>query len=338
MIAMLLAMLAGANGATAGAPAAPVPSGRVRLTVERETGAESCPDERALRDALIGRLGFDPFDDAAAREIRCSVRRDHGAFRARIQVVSGTVSGSGGRELISRRDDCGELAEAIELAVGVAINPLVTAPPASPAPLTPASEPPPVPPSPPPSAPAALAAPAVAQAIAPAPVPARAARRYEIGLRADGAAALGFGPGTAAAMGLGASLRRRALSLDAEARIVAPSSAALASGSVSAWSWNATLGPCLHRGPVAACALGSGGVLRASTAGLAMTGAATAPYLAVGARGVLELPIGARWRLRWAAEIAAPLVTVHLAVDGRDVWTSPRVNALSSLGLAFIFD
>jgi hypothetical protein len=351
MIAMVLVLLAGTDGASAGAPAAPAPPVRVRLTVERQAGAEACPDERELRGALIGRLGFDPFDDAATREIRCSVRRDDGAgaYHARIQVVSGAAPASGGRELTSRRGDCAELAEAVELAVGVAINPLVAPAPAPTAAVTPPEPTPPEnrdPPAPasarePPAhrpTTAPEAAPAVAQAIAPAPVPARAARRTQIGVRADAGAALGFGPGAAAAVGLGASLRRRALSLDVETRFVAPSSAALVGGSVSAWSWNASLGPCLHRGPAAVCAVASAGVLRASTTGLAMTGAATAPTVAVGARGLLELPISPRLRLRWAAEVGAPLVTVHLAVDGRDAWTSPRVNALSSLGLGLIFD
>jgi len=348
MTAMALVMLAAAAGATAGGPPAPAPSGRVRLTVERQAGAEGCPDARALRGALVERLGFDPFDDGATREIRCSVRRDDGAFHARIQVLAGAVSASGGRELISRRDDCAELAEAVELAVGVAINPLVAAPAASTAPAKAEPEPPPENHGPPavarapapPASPASIAppAPAVAQASAPAPMPARAARRYQIGVRADGAAALGFGPGAAAAIGLGASLRRRALSLDVETRFVAPSSAVLAGGSVSAWSWNTSLGPCLHQGPAAACAVASAGLLRASTTGLAMPGEATAPHLAVGARGVLEVPIGPRLRLRWATEIAAPLVTVHLAVDGGDAWTSPRVNVLFSLGLGLVFD
>src|ERR1043165_4478600 len=113
MIAMVLVRLAATAVAATGGVATGATSGGVRLVVQRAAGAEGCPDGYELRGAVVRRLGFDPFDDAATREIRCSVRRDEGAFYARIQLASGPVSGSGGRELTSRRADCAELAEAM---------------------------------------------------------------------------------------------------------------------------------------------------------------------------------------------------------------------------------
>jgi hypothetical protein len=162
-------------------------------------------------------------------------------------------------------------------------------------------------------------------------------RRHEIGVRANVAAAIGLGPGLAPGVGIGAALRGQALSIDLEGRLIGESSTTAATGSATASLWTASLAPCLHGGRLAACVVGSAGVLRARGDGFATTTSADAPYLAVAARGVLEIPIGDRLRLRWTAEIAAPLVTIHLTVDGRDAWTSPRVSALTSVGLGVTF-
>src|SRR3954463_8794117 len=102
--------------------------GGARLFVERLPGAESCPSDDELKDAVARRLGFDPFHPRATRELRCTVRRAGGSFRAHIEIGdSSAAARPAGRDLISRGDDCAELAEALELAVGIAINPLVIA-------------------------------------------------------------------------------------------------------------------------------------------------------------------------------------------------------------------
>jgi hypothetical protein len=354
MIAALIAWLVTAQGGAAGAASAAPPAG-VRLVWERRAGAESCPGGDDLRAAVVRRLGFDPFDDAAPREIRCVVRRDEGTFRARIEVAGQPGSPAGGRELTSRRADCAELAESIELAVGIAIQPLfvprsvpvATAGPTEPPPSG-GEAPPPLPAAtsdPPPPVPAAAAA---RVPVAPPPPPAASVvkqtipapspvRGHEVGVHAGLVGAVGLAPGAAPGAGVGASLRRRSLSLEVEARILGGSSAVAAGGSVSASVWIGSVGPCLHRGMFAACVAGTAGALRAHGNGFATTADATAPYLAVGASGLVEVPIGDRFRLRWQAELSAPLVTVHLVVDGQDAWTSPRVGILSSIGLGMIF-
>jgi hypothetical protein len=166
----------------------------------------------------------------------------------------------------------------------------------------------------------------------------RSAAALGIGADAGVGAAVGLGPGVAPTVAIGASLRRRDLSLDVGARIVGQSSADVATGSVTAWMWSASVGPCVHRGVLAACAVASGGALRARGDGFVVNVASAAPYLAVGPRAVADLPIGRRLRVRWTGEMAVPLMRIRLTVDGRDAWTSPRVNALSSLGLAVNFD
>jgi hypothetical protein len=360
MLRLLIAIVAAVEGmdgsaATSGAPR-PGP-GSVRLVIERGAGAETCPGEAELRASVVRRLGFDPFDSAAAREIRCTLRREEGAsFHARIDVAAGAGTFPAGRDLVSRRNDCGELAEAIELAVSIAINPLGTARPPQLTPASAAVEPPPVavaivpppipagpPPGPPPFAVPAGARPPAAPALSTPPSTAMRAsvkppsRAYEIGVGADVAGTIGLGPGAAPGIGIGGSLRRHALSIDVGARVVDQSSASVAGGSVTAWLWTASAGPCFHRGVLAACAVGTAGAVNAHANGFTVTREATAPYLAVGARAVVEIPVSARLRARWTGEAAVPLVAVHFTIDGSDAWTGPRLNALTSLGLVAIF-
>src|SRR4051812_6957439 len=149
-----IAVLVAETAAPAARAIDPQP-GTARLHVERLPGAESCPSDDELKAAVARRLGFDPFQPLASREIRCTVRRAEGFFRAHIEIGGGRVAGPPtGRDLISRGDDCAELAEALELAVGIAITPLVIArPTATPAP-------------PPPAAPSPLAAPPAPSEIA----------------------------------------------------------------------------------------------------------------------------------------------------------------------------
>jgi len=347
MISVLVAVLAAASDpAVTGAASrlsAQADLGAVSLVLERGAGTESCPGEEDLRAAVAERLGFDPFSQGAAREIRCTVRRSEGAFRARIEVVALGAAATGGRDLISHRGDCQELAEAVALTIVIAINPLIAArpPPAmtvapTPEPVAaPAGAEPPRPPAtipPPPAAPP----PAVSTVARPAAAPQRAPS-YELRFGADVALAVGLGPSAAPAVGLDGQVRRRALSLDVGARLFGQSSVTAGMGSAAVSLWSASVGACIHRGVLAACAVGSAGQFSAKGSGFATVRDSIAPYLAVGGRGVAEIPIGDRLRLRWTVEVAAPLVTVHVTVDDNDVWTSPSLNALSSLGLGLVF-
>ena len=339
MISVLVAVLVAASNPAApggvSSPSARAEAGAVSLVFERGVGAESCPGEEDLRTAVAERLGFDPFRPGSDREIRCTVRRSDGAFRARIEVGPVGASPIAGRDLVSHRDDCGELAEAVALTIGIAINPLIAAPPAETASKTPAPEPVAAPASAPPLSPPA--APAAVSTIARPIAPQKRAPSTDLRFGAHVAATVGVGPRAAPAVGLDAQLRRRALSLVVDARVIAPSSIAAGAGSATAWLWSASVGPCFHRDFLALCAVGTGGQLRAAGSGYAAVANSTAPYFAVGARGVVEFPIGHRLRVLWVGEVATPLVTVHLTVDGRDVWTSPRLNALSSIGLGMVF-
>ena len=56
------------------------------LTYERQRGAEQCPEEAELRDAVSARLGYVPFRDDAPQHVRTVIRRDRGGLVATVDV------------------------------------------------------------------------------------------------------------------------------------------------------------------------------------------------------------------------------------------------------------
>src|SRR4051794_6145771 len=96
-----------------------------RLTVERGQGAELCPDPHALRDAVVRRLGVDPFTDDGVTDIHVTVSGDSTGLHARIAIAGDPNRLSAERLLSSARLDCRDLADSIELALSIAINPRI---------------------------------------------------------------------------------------------------------------------------------------------------------------------------------------------------------------------
>jgi hypothetical protein len=87
--------------------AAATPS--ARLIYSRTPEAISCPDEKTLRKAVAARVGYDP--PWAPETIVVQVRRDHGAYGARVQRLDEQGVSRGTRELSSTQSECGEHAD-----------------------------------------------------------------------------------------------------------------------------------------------------------------------------------------------------------------------------------
>jgi hypothetical protein len=117
-VTMLVWLLGGSTALAAEMPA--------RLVYERDAAAPGCPDEGVLRAEVAKRIGFDPFTDDAPRTIVCRVARLGHGLRARIEVGADGDRPRATRELFSKQDDCHELAEAVVVALSIAINPLVS--------------------------------------------------------------------------------------------------------------------------------------------------------------------------------------------------------------------
>lgn len=95
-----------------------------RLTYLRGSGAESCPDEGALRSAVASRLGYDPFFPAANKSVVAEVSRADKGFRGRVVILDEKGLSRGERVFPPSGQDCAETVRAMALAISIAIDDL----------------------------------------------------------------------------------------------------------------------------------------------------------------------------------------------------------------------
>jgi hypothetical protein len=138
-------------------PVSAAPS--ARLVYARGAGAESCPDESALRQAIAARVGYDAFFPWAPLTVTVEVTAEGRRLQGRVVVVDADGIEKGAQTLESADESCEELLASIALAVTVALDA---------ASRTAAKIEEPAAPPPPPPAPVA---PSPAPAVVPAAVP-----------------------------------------------------------------------------------------------------------------------------------------------------------------------
>jgi hypothetical protein len=303
-----------------------------RLVYSRSIDADSCPDEDALRRAVAARIGYDPFFPWAKHTVVANLTRRGRAFVASVELVDEQGVSHGAHDL-ETDNACGELLDAVALAIAIAIDPRLLLP-VTPNPATPKE------PAPAPSAPAPPAPPAPAasprgpneKATLPAQVPRRVILEGTVGV----AASAGVAPSIAIGLGLGGALRWRYASLGLEGRIDAPAGEGVQSrGSVSSWLALLAILPCGHRGPVFACGVLQGGSMHASGAGLSVNQSESQGWWAAGGRIGVLVPFWDNLRLRLHSDVVANLEPTTFAVSfapksSTSEWAAPRIA--TSLG------
>ncbi len=297
-----------------------------RLRFAGTEGLDTCPSEEDLRGAVVARLGYDPFDgDETAPLLRIRfVRRDRRFAALITRGEDGDVSRT------VERASCGELLAPVAIAVSIAIDPLASpALPDAPANTVPAPPPVVVPAAGPPAAGDAAAAPSSA------PAPASSAWRLRLGLGTH--VALGNAPAPSLGLNAGVGGRTGAFSLGVEGRSDLPASTSSANGKVSAQLLAASLLPCLHRGLLAACGVASAGVVLGEGQGGTAPTRGSSPWLGLGARLGIEVPLGDWLFVRVHGELLAAPLRTTLRIGGIDAWTSPVVNAGIGAGLGAFF-
>jgi hypothetical protein len=315
-----------------------------RLVYRRSTGAESCPDESALRRAVVARLGEDPFDDTRRPTFDVTISAAEGKWLGRVALVDASGLESGVRE-IREASDCVELVDALALGISLAINPaLAGAEPVAPVPTPPAPVPAAAPvllPKPLPSSePKTTPTPTVAESdgsrdTAPA-VSDEPAWKWGIGL-------VGLGSiGTAPDLSLGAAalvrVRHRTLSLSLEGRYDFPTSQELGNGAETRLIAG-LLVPCMHflPGRFLACGVGALGSVRGEAPSLPNSESDTALYAALGLRGAFELTDLPWLRLQGRFDLLLSLVPVRMyRNEGTEkLWEMPIISATFGLGALF---
>ncbi len=308
------------------------PRRAARLAYSRAAGAEACPDEPALRDAVAVRLGYDPFTPDRGPLLNATVRRAGGGLRASIEMRNDAGAVVGARELSSTHADCVELASFVALAISLAIDPLASkpAPPVDapvPEPLTPPPELPAPPPRPPPAA------------LEKAGVTSDPSRPRSL-FMAAGAGITGWGAAPAAAVDIvvsaGFTRAQYSIALEGHAQLPSKIRAERHDSDVEASLLGAALVPCLHYARFAGCGVTLVGALSGSS-NAARPDRQTTPFLEVGLRGVYEQPLSSAVALAlWVEGDAVFTRTTFLFQDG-PVWHSASFGTRLGTALKVYF-
>jgi hypothetical protein len=324
----------------AGASAAP----SARLVYLRNPGAETCPDEAAIRAAVAARLGYDPFFPYAPATMFAEVSKDGDSFKARIKLVDDSNVVRGARELSQPGGNCADMIDTMAVSISIAIDPLSLTRPkdakgtdAEPSPAVPNSPPvptsPPVPPEQPPrdASPSAPPAPRAVVDDRPSdPVHLEAGIGPGVWIGAAPAASL-------AATGFG-RLRWERLSLGVEGRFDLPSSTTLPSGAIVETSLAyGLLVPCVHFGAVGLCVAGAAGSLRATSRAVTFPREASGFHAAVGPRVEGTVPVGERLGLWARVDGLITLTPQNLQLNGTNVYALSRLSAGASVGVSVRF-
>jgi hypothetical protein len=293
-----------------------------RLVYARGAGAETCPDESALRQAVTSRVGYDPFFPWAPLTVTVELTREGGHLRGRVVLVDDKGMEKGAQTLESADATCEDLLASVALAVSVALD-------AVPPPASPHEDPPAAPekteaspPAPAPSAPALLP---VAKKDAPATQPATSPASHGVSLWLAAHGRISAGAWSTAAVGPALSLEARLdhLGLALEGRYDVASAVAVGpSAQATVSRATGSLLPCAHFAWFAACGLATVGETWAR-GDLAAPKTDSAPYAAFGARVGVDVPLVSKLRLLGTADVVGVATRTNIAVEGG---SSPVAN------------
>jgi hypothetical protein len=303
-----------------------------RLIYARGEGAGQCPDEPALRKAVVDRLGYDPFFPWADVTIVARVIPANGGFVGTVELVDKAGIVKGARELRASASQCGQLIASMALAISIAIDPDSLDRGGAPPIETRVEE----------AEPTEEfwkeeSAPSVDDKRATqAPPPSGATARPPVRVEIAGqvAVASGFAPAVAIGPGLGVRLRYRAWSTSLEGRYLFAQDRDVTGGTLASSAADGTLSACGHAGPVFGCALGTAGALHVTGEGVDRPRSETAAMVRVGPRAGAEWRLSELFALQAHADLAFNLIRPDISLDGNLVWSAPLVAGLGAISLS----
>jgi hypothetical protein len=325
------------------------------LVYVRDQTAAACPDEGTLRQAVKQRVGYDPFFPWAKMTIVVEMTGEGESFVAHVRMVDESGLSLGARDLHAGANGCPGLVDAAALAISIGLDTSgvgasATATPTAPAsatPTAPASATPSTTPTPTTTTTTPTATTTTTPTTTTTTTPTTVDRAASVSASSAGArglvgmdalAAIASAPAIAPGVDGWAEVRLGIGSLGVEVRGDAPNAVAGAGGGkASILFFAATVAPCLHAGPLFACALGSLGWLRASGADvdLPRSGSAFAP--SVGPRAGIEVPLGRSLALRVRGDLLINAIRPVVLLNGEPAWTLPQLSGVLAAGLAYRF-
>ena len=291
----------------------------------RGPGAENCPGQAAVREAVKKRLGYDPFFPSSDKTIIARVLREAARLRGEVELIDEHGTQVGRREFSAPVDQCNQLVHAMALSISIAIDPK-------------SAETYHQGPEEPPAKDSAVNQREPKEAVAVEPVPPGAGDRAADGPapRAKASAAappwqwsVGLGPTlqfrslpqTALGASAFAALRRSAWSLALETELDLPVTTIEQNVELASSSFAIRAMPCRHWGVASACQVTA---LRwLSATGSASERGGSAPSLALGARLGLELRLSRVFSALAYGDLLVTVVPVRLSSEGREIWEMP---------------
>lgn len=296
-----------------------MPKARLALVYVRGAGAQDCPEEAVFMDRVKARLGYDPFDAAAADRLVVNLQRTETALSAQLVLTLDGQAG-GQRTLGTTRPTCTDLLEAAALATAVTVDDVVA--PAQARHVWPNAAPPAaVPPAPPPPAPPRMAQ----RASPPIKTTARSPWRIRVLLGGTAHAWQLAAPhaGTHASVEAGWKWLHVAM----EGGAAGPSIQGVKQG----WLMGGTAGAwgllCARARWLLGCSRLGAGLLVHRAWELPGAREAFTPWLDAGGRLGLQWDLDRNLLARAFADVTVPMVETRVRAGAETLWQTPRVHA-----------
>lgn len=289
-----------------------------------------------VRQAVVTRLGYDPFSSYAAATMFTEVTADGASFTANLKLVDGDNAVRGDRTL-KTQGACAELMEAMALTISIAIDP-ESATREGPPPDAPPAERPVGPlPSISEASSATNGVDRASEEPAPAPKAAESATPLALAASLGPLVSVGSAPGIAVGGVLAVDAHYGHFFAGIEGRADAPASKSVTSGQISSSLVMGTLFAGVRYGVVFAGAVAGLGSVRASSSDLARPHDADALIANAGVRAGVAVPLTKWLELRGRLEGLANLPRHRLEIDGREAYRYPVVAGNMSAALAVRF-
>jgi hypothetical protein len=307
-----------------------------RLRYEVESAAAGCASESVFRARVARRLGYDPFQNDAPRELRVHFKAHGSRAHADISLIQDGKP-SGQRALEDPK--CEALLDTVASAVALVLDP-VAAISAQSAQDSDNQQAPDVDSTPPPPAPAPPAPPARVEHVdVPTPPPPPAQERDSLSPFAYVEATLGFARAPSALLGarIGGGARYGHFSLAGEAQFESTlSSASVTTGTyvdrIDVSLFSGALVPCGHLNPLFVCGVLALGRIQATALDVARPGPDSGLFSVLSLRAGGAFPIGQVLALRAQASLGLPLVRPAYVIDGATALTAPPFDVGLGIG------
>jgi hypothetical protein len=303
---------------------------RVSLSYSQGPRVNGCPPESRLREAVVSRLGEDPFEPAGARRFQVEIAAAGAGLEGRITLFDENGNVAGARRFEGSAGHCPELVAAMALAISLAINPDLVVNEDAPA-LDSADDDSEAVTTPPPHAGSDAPKSPRRDAASPVPMPARAATPpWSFALGAGVHGAVGTAPEPALGAMAFARARRGIASLALEARFDAPFDhdvGASGAGSVHASLWAGAVVPCVHFAWLRGCWVALAGDLAAGSRNVSEQRSPHGLFAATGPRAGVEWPLLETLSVSAQLDGLVTVQPVRIVLDGRQIWRSAPLSA-----------